>query len=122
MPILGSSMPEYPRSGARGVKPLRNRDQAAPKTGDMLAGDGSLFMETLAVVLVSGGGLLVSTTQDGGALSITLYLGEQRYRSYAADRDELDELLGAVRDVAEAFMLESRGKAFKAPPKARSGQ
>lgn len=120
MPSFGDVMPEYPRSGARGVKPLRNREEAAPKTGELLSGDNSLFMDTLAVVLVSGGGLLCSTTQDGGALSMTLYLGDQRYRSYAADQEELTELLNAVRDLSEAYMLERRAGAFKTPPKPRS--
>jgi len=122
VPRFGDMMPEYPRSGARGVKPLRNRDAAAPKSGELLTGDGTLFMETLAVVLVSGGGLLMSTTQDGGALSVTLYLGDERFRSYATDREELDALLEAVRDHAEAFMLERRASTHQTRTKRPSGQ
>lgn len=121
MPRFGDVMPEYPRSGARGVKPLRNRDAQVPKSGELLAGDGALFMETLAVVLVSGGGMLMSTTQDGGALSVTLYLGDERYRSYATDKEELDALLEAVRDHAEAFMLETRAQRQQKAVKPRSG-
>src|SRR5688500_7237284 len=50
----------------------------------------------------SGLGVLVSKTSDGGALSLTTYDGDRRYRSYAANADEADSLWEALGALARS--------------------
>lgn len=52
----------------------------------------------------AGLGVLVSKTSDGGALSLTTYDGDRRYRSYAANADEAESLWEALGALARAKM------------------
>jgi len=62
--------------------------------------DSRLWLEAIYSCLEFGLGLLISRTSDGGAVSVTVYEGNDRSRSYAATSDELAEVLAAVRDRA----------------------
>jgi hypothetical protein len=44
---------------------------------------------------------MVSRTSDGGAISLTLYLGELRYREYASTPETLDALFDAMDALAQ---------------------
>jgi hypothetical protein len=45
----------------------------------------------------------MSPTSDGGSVSLTLYFGDERAKGYAPSKDELEELLAAAVDQAEAY-------------------
>lgn len=64
----------------------------------------------------SGLGVLVSKTSDGGALSLTTYDGERRYRSYAANADEAESLWEALGALARSKMPTPTAKAVETPP------
>src|SRR3990170_133395 len=61
-----------------------------------------LWLAAINGCLVAGSGLLISRTSDGGAVSLTLYEGNERSRSYSASSDELAEALAVIRDRAQA--------------------
>lgn len=50
----------------------------------------------------TGIGILVSKTSDGGALSLQIYHQGNRYREYAGNPDEADQLWGALMDFVYA--------------------
>lgn len=52
----------------------------------------------------AGLGCLISKTSDGGALSLTTYDGDRRYRSYAANADEAEALWEALGALARSKM------------------
>jgi len=60
--------------------------------------DPAKWMAAIMACLERGTGLLVSITSDGGAVSLTLYEGDTRARSYASSADELEELLDVIRN------------------------
>jgi hypothetical protein len=47
----------------------------------------------LASVVDCGAAVMVSRTSDGGAISLTLYAGSERYREYASTPKEVEEVL-----------------------------
>lgn len=98
-------MPEYPRPEARGIKPLRPDRARAAKISGIVDLEPIVWKDALVTVLTSGCGLLLSPTSDGGALSVTLYFGEDRGKDYAASSDELLAVLSAVTDQAQAYEL-----------------
>lgn len=57
---------------------------------------------SLATAVDCGAAVMVSKTQDGGAISLTLYLGSDRYREYATSQEQLVEVLRALAGAAEA--------------------
>lgn len=83
----GSNFRPLVQRGAGSVGIDRFKDVAA-----------TLWLDAIYGSLGAGTGLLVSATSDGGAISITLYEGTERSRSYASSAEELAEVLAAVRD------------------------
>jgi transposase len=75
-------------------------------------------MDALAIVCASGCAVLFSPTSDGGAISVTVYAGDERARDYASDAEEFAAVLLAVRDTAEAHAINHTHPAVKA---ARNG-
>jgi hypothetical protein len=53
----------------------------------------------------AGIGVLISPTRDLGAVSLTLYVGDDRERAYASTAEEFTALLEAARDIAQASMV-----------------
>lgn len=80
------SNPETPRV-------LRILEGVAPTLGEVLCDSVSV-----------GLGVLISATSDLGAISVTVYDGDEREKRYATDRAELEALLQALRDFAQARM------------------
>jgi hypothetical protein len=89
-PPLGGGRPPF--------KPLINERNGAGRIAILLDGNDSVLGEAVRLVLVAGCGVLMSPTRDGGALSITLYVGDDRLRGYAASPEELEALLDRVAD------------------------
>jgi hypothetical protein len=102
-------MPDYNPSGRRRFKPLRDRADAEPRVGQIMGIDPKVLHHALGVVLSSGCAILLSPTGDGGALSITVYHGDDRSRDYVASADELVQSLSLATDLAEAHAV---GKPF----------
>lgn len=64
-------------------------------------GDWQRNAQLLADSVDRGLGVLLARTQDGGAISMTVYQGQNRYRSYASNDAELDELFEALGEHAK---------------------
>lgn len=47
-------------------------------------------------VLGNGHGIMFGVTRDGGAVSVTIYAGEDKQRKYCSDSIELDDLLDLI--------------------------
>lgn len=81
------------------LKPLLNTRDTRSRVPELLDGLDSVLGETLRLVLSRGAGLLVSPTQDGGALSFTVYLGDDRFRGYASSPEELQATLERLSNI-----------------------
>lgn len=108
---LGRAMPKTLR--------LVKQSDGTPKTGEILGIPAQELMDTLSVALAAGCGVLISPTSDGGALSVTVYAGDQRHRAYAASAEDFHSILEAVRDVSEAHMVGGPMRAVNGPLQAR---
>lgn len=90
--------PNAPRPDGRGAsfRPLVDR-RKKPKP-QLSIRDGSWEGNALILsdAIDAGLGVLLARTQDGGAISMTVYQGQSRYRSYASSEEELDELFTAL--------------------------
>lgn len=84
------------------LRPLVDRRGGRPGMDWVKDVDSQLWMAAIIGCLDAGVGVLLSRTSDGGAVSITIYEGDERSRSYAVTADELTELLAAVRDRASS--------------------
>lgn len=77
-----------------------SRPEAQPIS--LADGDAPTLWKLLASVVDSGAAVMVSKTSDGGAISLTLYVGSQRYREYAQSLEMLEQLLREAGRAAEA--------------------
>lgn len=111
-------MPEYAPMGARRFKPLRDKAPAEPRVGRILGIPAQDLMDALAIACLNGCAVLFSPTSDGGAISVTCYLGDERLRDYAASAEEFAEVLMAVRDASEARGINHTHPAVKVAQKA----
>lgn len=71
------------------------------------------FWQVVGSAIDGGLGVLLARTSDGGAISITVYDGDDRHRTYCGNEEELVEAQAAIRDVWEAQQLRTpvkRGK------------
>lgn len=80
------------RTGSAFSRLLANSHPEAQRIS-LADGDASILWKLLASVVDSGAAVMVSRTSDGGAISLTLYVGSQRYREYAKTIEALEELL-----------------------------
>lgn len=124
MSLPSTRMPDYAPMGRRRFKPLRDRAETTPRVGQIVGISPQELADALGVVLVSGCAILFSPTSDGGAVSITVYYGDERGRDYATSAEEFAEALVLARDLAEAHMLHAtlggQKLAQNAPQTARS--
>jgi hypothetical protein len=61
--------------------------------------------EVIGDAASAGIGVLVSPTRDLGAVSLTIYVGDERERAYASTSDELATFIEAIRDIATARLV-----------------
>lgn len=111
-------MPDYPRQvSSAPPRPLRDRE-TTPRIGQILGIPPAELMDALAVACASGSAVLFSPTSDGGAVSVTLYMGDTRSRDYAASAEEFAATLLAVKDACEARVIASPNGLAKRPVRA----
>lgn len=91
----GAGSESYQRRGA--LRPLRDKQLGPTKASSIVGRDTSFLGSVVAEIVATGRGVLLSATSDGGAVSLTLYEGERRWREYSADPDDFVALLEAVR-------------------------
>jgi hypothetical protein len=111
-------MPDYRPTGARRFKPLRDKAPAEPRIGRILGIPAQDLMDALTLACFHGCALLFSPTSDGGAISVTVYTGDERHRDYAATAEDFANILLAIRDVCEAHAIRPTHPALKVAQKA----
>jgi len=102
-------MPDYKPMQARRFKPLRDKADTSPRVARILGIPAQDLMDALALACCNGCAVLFSPTSDGGAISVTVYLGDERLRDYAASAEEFAACLVAVRDASEAHGMRGTG-------------
>lgn len=112
-------MPDYPRPSARGVKPLLTPEQTVSRVNEITDLPDSFWKATVQTVMSCGCGLLLSPTSDGGAISLTLYYGDDRGKAYASSTSEMQAVLSAAADQAQAYELSSTPPTSKRRPSTR---
>lgn len=87
-----------PRPSGRGAsfRQLVDRRKVAKAQLSLRDASWNDNAQLLAQAVDGGLGVLLARTQDGGAISMTVFHGTERYRSYAATEAELDELFQAL--------------------------
>lgn len=106
---------EYAGGRGRGgnFRQLGNQHDEEPRIGQIVTLPPAEFLESVALALTQSCGVLLSPTSNGGAVSIIIYDGDERYRTYASSAEEFKQAIMAVRDHAEAKMVGGTPK----PPK-----
>jgi len=118
MPILGTRMPDYFRSGGNGAKRLRKPADGEPFVAATLTDLQLELVETIALVLSAGGAVHLGMTSDGGALLIRAWIGGDKYEDYVTATPELMETLEALRGEAEGAQHRKPSVRPKAPKNA----
>lgn len=93
------------RASGASLRPLRDRGERTGRVVGLLNDREARLGSCLCHVVGAGCALLVGATSDLGALSVTLYDGDQRWREYAATPEEFEEVLLAVEDHVDARMV-----------------
>lgn len=94
---------KWPGSG-RGAsfKSLVDRQQSGPRLNLILEGTQEQLGNAVHAALMGGLGVLIAATSDQGAISVTVYDGDERMRSYASSADEWKACLEALTDAGDA--------------------
>ena len=106
----GTASSYSPDGRTRTFKPLRSKERATSRTGAILSVPPDDLAKAIGMVLASGCALLLSPTSDGGALSVCVYVGDQKHKGYATSAEEFAELLMDVQDLAESHILRTTAK------------
>lgn len=83
-------------------KSLVDRRGDGPRLNVILEGSQQHLGEAVHAAVMGGLGVLIAATSDAGAISITLYDGDERFRSYASSADEWKACLEALTDAGDA--------------------
>lgn len=102
MPILGSRMPDYPRSGGNGKKSARAEDNRPSYMGDVLAQTEGQLVATVVLILAARGAIFIGAPRAGNAILIRAWIGGDQYEDYCGSDAEVLGTLEALRDAAEA--------------------
>lgn len=62
------------------------------------------FAEAILCILATGSAIMVSTTQQGSAMSLTIYDGDNKVRKYVSDSIELDDWADDVIGRADKYL------------------
>lgn len=111
--------PGSPGPRAIPFKPLINERNGQGRVDQLLDGADTVLGEAVRLALGAGVGVLLSPTRDGGALSVTLYVGDDRYRGYAASPEEFTALLDRVANTGRATRQADSKDAAGSPLKAQ---
>ena len=95
----GDRQPARGRNQGRGgnLRVLVDR-QRQRRAEAALAIEPAVVGDRVLACLRVGRAVLLSTTSDGGAVSVTLYDGDDRRRSYCSDEAEFAEALAALTE------------------------
>lgn len=101
---MGNRNGQAPAGSGRGgaFKSLVNRQEAGPRLNAILEGSEHLLGEAVHAAVMGGLGVLIAATSDKGAVSVTVYVGDERLRSYASSLEEWRACLEALRDTGDA--------------------
>jgi len=97
----GSYLRPVPGRGAQ-FKSLVDRQDSGPRLSQILSETGEQTWAAIHAAVLGGLGVLIASTSDGGAISVTCYQGDERLRSYASSREEWLGILEALRDTGDA--------------------
>jgi hypothetical protein len=84
------------------MRPLLNTNGTGRRIEEIVLGLDGPGMEAIRTALLSGLGVLLASTSDGGAVSLTVYDGDDRLRSYSGSSDELRRAMEALKDLGTA--------------------
>ena len=104
----GYAQPTPPGRGTgRGAsfRPLVDRRQREDQRLQLSGPDREGLWTAVALAVDVVLAVLRARTSDGGAVSITLYDGDDRSRTYCSSPDELAAASEAIRDASEAQMI-----------------
>lgn len=69
----------------------------APQGKAPMPGDVPGFVVAMGYALAQGAGLVLTVTRDGGALSITVLDGNEKLKTYCANKEQLSSAALALR-------------------------
>jgi hypothetical protein len=93
------------RSRSGGTKRIRQRAEGATGPASFKELGNNALLNTLALVLASGGAMLLGQTRDGGAYLVRAWVGGDQFEDYVTSVDEWNEVLTGLRDAAEGAMM-----------------
>src|SRR5690242_582222 len=96
---------------AGSFRQLVDRGDRAGRIESILDVDPPTAWRTFSDLVLSGRGVLISPTGDGGAVSLLVYDGNDRLRTYCSDRGEFEQALSAI----QALTAGSMGAAVPSP-------
>lgn len=102
MGIAKRSEPIYKQKPGRGgnFTALFDHRRGTARANAFVVGHESAIGTAVVDAVRVGLAVLLGITSDGGALSLTVYDGSERQRTYASNPDELEAALDALRDYA----------------------
>lgn len=83
-------------------KSLTGKRDTPARLNDLLNPTREKIGDAVQAAILGGLGVLLAPTSDGGAISVTVYDGDERLRSYASTGDEWEEVLRALTDAGDA--------------------
>jgi len=106
-----------PNRGGRGAsfRPLVDRRREDGQRCQLSGPNREHLWSAVGLAVDVGLAVLIARTSDGGAVSITLYDGDDRSRTYCSDDAELAAAAEAIRDAAEANAIGGTSKGRNAP-------
>jgi hypothetical protein len=84
---------------------VRLDPESGGRINEITSGLAALLGDTLCDCLAAGIGVLLSPTSDGGAVSCTVYEGDDRDKSYQGHASEFEAYLRALQDHARARLV-----------------
>lgn len=79
-----------------GIRPIRRGADPGGAIRRILEGHETALGEAVVRILVAGGGLLFSSTRDGGAVGVHLYQGDTRASEFVVSNDDFGALCEAL--------------------------
>lgn len=87
------------------LRPLKRGADPGGRVRGILEGHETALGEAIVWIVAAGGGLLVSSTRDGGAVGIHLYAGDQRASDFSSSNEDFGALLETLTDCAKELGL-----------------
>lgn len=84
------------------MRPLLDTNGTGRRIEEIVVGLDGQGMAAIRAAVLSGLGVLLAATSDGGAISVTVYDGNERLRSYSGSSDEFRRAMEALKDLATA--------------------